>query len=310
MGLARGMEHPPPLRPAAQLRAEGWTSYRLRKAVADEQLVRLTRRIYAPVEELSERDLHVRRAAALLRTHKDSVVLSHATAALVHGLAVQVQNPRLVGLTVPPPGRGRTTAEYHLHRARLEPADVVTVGELRVTSLARTVADLARTTPFTWGVVAADQALALGVERSALVAAVDAAQRLMGVEQARRVVAFADGRSESVAESASRVTLWRTGLPMPTPQLPIVLDGRIVARGDFGWEKWNLVGEMDGKVKYRSVQPGDRTPEEVMVLQNQRQERIRQAGFWVTRWGWKEAWNVDLLGLLVRNALMTQGWTP
>ena len=300
----------PQLRPLAALKAEGWTPYRLRRAVAQEELVRLTRRVYAPVLELSPREEHLLRAAALLSTHRRSVVLSHTSAAIAHGLAVQVENPRLVDLTTSPPGRGKRTATYHLRCAELSAEDVVTVGNLRVTSLARTVADLARTTLYAWGVVAADQALAAGVTRADLLAAVESGRRRTGVEQARRVVAFADGRSESVAESVSRVTIARTGLPQPEPQFRVELDGRVVARGDFGWEDWNLVGEVDGKVKYRPVAGDEITPEDVMAAQNQRQEAIRQAGFWVTRWGWSQAWNMVALRTLLRSALERQGWRP
>lgn len=300
----------PQLRPWSALKAEGWTSYRLRRAVAEEQMVRLTRRVYAPVVELTPQQEHLRRAAALLSTHRRSVVLSHTSAALAHGLSVQVDNPTRVDLTTPPPGRGKKTPAYHLRCAPLTADEVVTIGELRVTSLARTVADLARTTPFTWGVVAADQALAKDISRDALLAAVESGKRRTGVEQARRVVEFADGRSESVAESASRVTIARTGLPVPTPQFRVELDGRIIARGDFGWGEWSLIGEVDGKVKYRPVEGSDTTPEDVMDAQNKRQERVRQAGFWVTRWGWAEAWNVAALRTLLRSALERQGWRP
>ncbi|NLE17576.1 MAG: hypothetical protein GX632_03430 [Propioniciclava sp.] len=300
----------PQLRSIPALRSAGWTPYQVRRAVAAHELVRLTRRVYTPARELSPRDEHLVRAAALLSTHRDSVVLSHASAAIAHGLAVQVDNPRLVDLTTPPPGRGRRTATYHLHCARFTADDVVTVGDLRVTSLARTVVDLARTAQHAWAVVAADQALARDVSRDSLLAVVQASKGMTGVEQARQVIAFADGRSESVAESVSRVMISRTGLPQPVPQFRVEVDGLVVARGDFGWEDWNLIGEVDGKVKYRRVEGNDQSPEDVMVAQNRRQESIRQAGFWVTRWGWAQAWSVSALGKLLRTALERQGWRP
>ena len=247
----------PQLRSIPALRSAGWTPYQVRRAVAAHELVRLTRRVYTPARELSPRDEHLVRAAALLSTHRDSVVLSHASAAIAHGLAVQVDNPRLVDLTTPPPGRGRRTATYHLHCARFTADDVVTVGDLRVTSLARTVVDLARTAQHAWAVVAADQALARDVSRDSLLAVVQASKGMTGVEQARQVIAFADGRSESVAESVSRVMISRTGLPQPVPQFRVEVDGLVVARGDFGWEDWNLIGEVDGKVIFlRKLMPG------------------------------------------------------
>jgi hypothetical protein len=59
-----------------------------------------------------------------------------------------------------------------VHTAGLDPDEVVLIAGLKVTSLARTVIDLARTLPFEKSVVLADAALSLGridrVDRAAL----------------------------------------------------------------------------------------------------------------------------------------------
>jgi hypothetical protein len=68
-----------------------------------------------------------------------------------------------------------------------------------VTSLVRTVLDLARTLPMTQAVAAGDRALALGLTGEKLHAGLLAMERWPGIRAARRVVEFLDVRSESAA---------------------------------------------------------------------------------------------------------------
>lgn len=242
----------PLLRPVGRLNDEGWTSYRLRQGLANGSLVRLARGVYAaPIEHETPAERHLRRAAALLFLHSDASVLSHASAAIAHGLAVQVPHPERVELTVPPPGRGHRRAGYHVRAAPLDASEIVTVNGLRVTSLARTAVDLARTTPYPWGVIAADQALGRGVTRDALLAVAGASDARTGVVQARRVIAFADGRAQSPAESASRVTIARAGLPAPELQFQVI--------GPDGWvaatSPGRIVGSLARWTARRSTRP-------------------------------------------------------
>jgi len=107
----------------------------------------------------------------------------------------------------------------HVHVSPLRPDEIVSVGDLPVTSVARTVVDLARTVPFEAAVVAADAALA-----RRLVSSADLALMLVrcigwrGSPAARRAIGFADDRAESVGETRSRVAIARAGLPAPVPQ--------------------------------------------------------------------------------------------
>ena len=88
-----------------------------------------------------------------------------------------------------------------------------------VTSPGRTVVDLARSVPFEQAVCIADAALFQRlVTRLDLDAALARSARRPGAPAARRVVAFANGLSESVGEPRSRVALLRAGLPAPLLQ--------------------------------------------------------------------------------------------
>lgn len=305
--------HLPVLRRTSQLRAEGWSDRRIAKEVAEGRLARVERGFLRWAGDLEPRLEHLSRVEALLERQQNAVA-SHASAALAHGLAVPNDNPPIVHLTVEPPARVRRRSGYHVHVATLSAEDVVEVHGLRVTSLARTAADLARTSEFTWAVIAADQVLRRGVARADLLAVAEDGPRLKGVDAIRRVAAFADARSGSVAESVSRVTLARAGIPRPTLQCQVIGPQGWVATSDFGWEELRVVGEMDGKEKYtkgtydprgRLIRAAD--PIVAVMKEKNRDEDIRQAAWWPCHWDWHEAWSVRGLGARVRGAFEAAG---
>ena len=290
------------LRSTRSLLDEGTHSGDLTRRVATGLLDRVARGVYAEPVQLPPRDDHVRRARAVLMRLGGGTVLSHATAAIVHGVPVPDENPALTHLTPVGRSRGRRRAGCHVHGGDLDPADVVEVDGLPVTSRARTVADLARSSSFAWGVVAADHALASGLAMEELVAQVVAAARRDGIGLLRAVAAFADGRAESVAESVSRVMMTQAGLPTPELQYVILGPDGFVARADFAWPESGVVGEVDGKAKYGALLRPGQSPADVIMAEKRREEAIRQAGWWPVRWGWREAWSPSALrGLLGRH---------
>ena len=108
-----------------------------------------------------------------------------------------------------------------------------------------------------------------------------------GVPDARRVVAFADARSESIGESRSRVAIALAGLPPPQLQWPVRLGGS-TAYTDFAWPERRTVGEFDGKVKYgRLLRPGQ-SPGDVVYAEKLREDAIRAQGLEVVRWTWAD----------------------
>jgi hypothetical protein len=162
--------------------------------------------------------------------------------------------------------------------------EVTYVDGVLVTSVARTIADLGRTLPFEAALVPADAALhRRAVTPDALIAAVDRAAHRPGNGDARRVVAFADGRAESPGETRSRVAISRAGLPVPVLQYSV-----IGMRCDFGWEEFGTIGEFDGKVKYgRLLRPGQE-PGDVVFAEKVREDALRDHGLQVGRWIWPE----------------------
>jgi len=151
-----------------------------------------------------------------------------------------------------------------------------------VTSVARTVVDLARTTSFRSGVVVADSALHDKKTAEAdLRAVVASCTRWPGIERARRVVEFSDSRSESPFESIARVAFRDGGLPPPELQIWVGDDNRgAIGRADFLWRDHNTIAEADGAIKYADP---DRARKQL-----RRDAELREAGFEVVHFTWHE----------------------
>ncbi len=298
---------PYPLRPTSALRAEGWTQRRLAHALGAGTLTRTVRGVYGAAGGPEPGQAHLARARAILLRKRGDAVLSHVSAALAHGLPVAQDDPAVVHLCVAPPARGRRRSGYHVHVADLTDADVVILDGLAVTSLARTVTDLALFSSFTWGVVAMDAALRRGVEAEEIQSLVTRSARRPGVETLRTVVAFADARAESPLESISRVSMARAGIPTPELQVQVLNEGGWVATSDFGWPEFGVVGEADGAGKFAPALAEGQSPEQAVQATLARDELIRQAGWWPSHWGWQTARDAHRLGEQLRSALQAGG---
>jgi hypothetical protein len=165
--------------------------------------------------------------------------------------------------------------------AWLPDGHLVVRNKVPATSVARTVIDLARTTPFRSGVAAADCALHGGTTSKAELRSVIATcARWPGIDRARRVVDFSDSRSESPFESISRVAFRDGGLPPPELQVWVGGPDRAIGRVDFLWREHRTIAEADGALKYAD-------PERAR-LQLRRDAALREAGFEVVHFGWHE----------------------
>jgi len=246
---------------------------------------------------------------AVLGELADGAEASHVSAAVWDGVPTWGLRLDRAHVTFARRTGGRRDDRLYVHTASLEPDEIVVIDDVRVTSAARTVVDVARTVEFAPAVAMADAALRLGVrresqshverresagivipdvvERAALDAALRRAVGWPGVPDARRVVAFADARSESVGESRSRVAIALAGLPSLQLQWPVFL-GRTTAYTDFAWPAQRTVGEFDGKVKYgRLLRPGQ-SPGDVVYAEKLREDAIRAEDWEVVRWTWAD----------------------
>ncbi len=184
-------------------------------------------------------------AAVVLEHFGPRATLSHETAARLHGL--ELADPGLEHVTVPR-SHSRSRADgWQVHRRDVPACDRTVLGGQPVTSVLRTVADLARALPLAGGLAVADSALRQRRSTPTALAAGLAGLHGPGSGRARLVAGLASPLSDSVLESLAAAVFLEAGLPSPLRQHEISdADGRLVARADFCWPAARLVVEVDG----------------------------------------------------------------
>jgi hypothetical protein len=242
--------------------------------------------------------VHARQAASPI-----PLTFAHASAAALWRLPRIGHWPHRTHIIAERTSGGRSTPGVIHHRVGQPSADSIDcIDGVRVTSLARTVADLARFDDLATAVAAADSALA-GLSlagRSVVVTreqAIAEARRKSsrGRERARFVLEFADPASGSPGESLSRLNIHRAGLPRPDLQTRFA-DGVGEMFVDFCWPAYRLIGEFDGVGKYlRDEWMGGRSAAQVVIDEKRREDRLRALGWRVVRWGWADAMSVERL---------------
>jgi hypothetical protein len=248
---------------------------------------------------------HLLLVHATLAGLRRPAVVSHQSAAVVLGMPLWDIALDRVHVTRRPPAWNDTSQFLCSHVARLRDDEVVVVDGVAVTGPVRTALDLARSLPHETAVVLLDAALHQGLLSADALR--DRMPDLLGVPGSRaaaRSVAAADGRSESVGESRSRVALHRLGLAPSHLQFDVrTAGGRRIGRADFAWVGAGLVGEFDGRIKYgRLLRPGEQ-PGDVVFEEKRREDAIRDEGWGVVRWTWPDISRPERLGARVRRAL-------
>ncbi|HEY3604019.1 MAG TPA: type IV toxin-antitoxin system AbiEi family antitoxin domain-containing protein [Sporichthyaceae bacterium] len=269
--------------------AMGYSAADTRRLVRSGRWIVLRRGVYATAETVASAksdpvQLHALQSAAVLLALSAPYVVAASSAARLYGMKfLNRPTDEVVLLTSYPVVHGLRRDGYLLRQAPLPPEHVRVLGDLPITSPARTLLDLACELPFADSVALTDFSLH---ERLVLQAELEdllgAAEGRPGIETARQSFRFADNRAESPLESASRVALHLGGVPAPELQVEFDLPGRRDARVDFFWP--GLVGEADGDSKY---EPTDgRTPLQVIRDEREREFALRDRGLDVVRWGW------------------------
>jgi hypothetical protein len=276
----------------AELIQRGFGTAEIARLVRAGELARLRRGAYGDplAADTAPAAAHRALVLATVRQVSDEAVVSHGSAAVLHGLPTWSDQLERVHLTRDRAGGGKIKHNLHQHGLPLNDCDAVMIEGIRVTSLPRTILDLSCSQPLEHSVAAGDAALRLGLRQPELLTLVEAAGGRHGVGQARRAAELIHVGSESPGESVSRVRFWRWGLPTPTLQY-VVRDphGGFVARGDFGWPELGTIGEFDGKSKYgpELLKPGQ-TVREAVLAEKRREERMRELGWQVVRWSWAD----------------------
>ncbi|WP_345762675.1 hypothetical protein [Diaminobutyricibacter sp. McL0608] len=274
----------------------------LHSRAARGELVRLRRGVYADSGAWSEASPSGRYAALLLaaaETRSFTPVFSHVSAAFIWGLPII----------------GRWPPEAHLmslgqrglhskngvvwHHDKISADDVTEFRGLLVTTLERTLLDVAKTGPFVSAVTSIDFAtkrtLALpdgttapGVAKGALLERLRRDGPRRGSAVARDAIEFSDARSGSPGESLSRVQIHLLGFPPPQLQTAVARPDGGTDYPDFEWD--DVFGEFDGYAKYtRDEYTSGRDMAEIVWAEKLREDRLRSTGKRVCRWTWEVA---------------------
>lgn len=213
----------------------------------------------------------------------DGAVLSHRCGAVLHELRLSVR--ALIDVTAPG-SRGRSRAGIRVHSAgTLLPGDVTEIDGIPVTSLARTMLDIAEDS-----------------SRRELERAIDCAeqQRVLDMTAIDDVLARADGRHGAkilksvLQEHRLGCTLTRNeleeaflqicrdaGRPPDHVNAWIPFPGGGGAEADFLWRSQRLIGEVDGRDVH--------TTRRAFESDRRRDQRLATLGYRVIRFTWRQA---------------------
>ncbi|SDC56220.1 type IV toxin-antitoxin system AbiEi family antitoxin domain-containing protein [Microbacterium enclense] len=282
----------------AELRERGVTEADLRKASAGGEWHRIQPGVYVAREEWETARPTDRHRFAILaaenRAREAGGVISHLSAAVLHGLPLYRFSDGPVHTTVPRASHPPSGRAVRRHTGALGAADVVIVDGLLCTSLERTVFDIACTQPREAALSCADAALrraavtdrrfdpdAQALWREAMLDRIARAKGRRGVRDAAWIVAFSDGRAELPGESVSRLQLHRLGFRDLDLQVPVKGPHGFDYFVDIGLRDVRTFWEFDGEVKYRdSAMRRGRSVDDVVLDEKRREDWIRG----VTQW--------------------------
>jgi len=208
-------------------------------------------------------------------------VISHHTAALLHGLPVPgwLESDTRIHVTVPAGTRPPQMLGVVGHELRTELLNVEYLDGIPVTSPLQTWADLSTVLPRTALVAVAD--VLLGGEHPAFTAedlhrATLARTGRRGVKRLRMAAALARSRVESPKETETRLLLVDAGLPEPFTNYVITdAEGNFLARVDLAWPRLRACVEYEGD--------GHRTDRDQFRKDITRRERLEDHGWRVIR---------------------------
>jgi len=277
------------------------------RAAAAGAEVRISRGVYADtlaVGQLDARTKYLLLVRAVVETRRNRPVVSHWSAAALHGLPILGQWPRSVHITQLPTIGTRSGGDVVRHTLPLDAEDVTEIDGLLVTTVSRTAVDLAASATTLAAVVTVDAVLHR--DRFGRVPPLSSIEELWAVWERRlpfrghsrcsEVLEFATAKADTPIESVSRVTMRTIGCPVPALQLGHFDDDGFIADTDFAWPQLGIIGEADGDQKYLDAAfRSGKTVEQVVLDEKIREDRLRALPRTVARWRWSTALSPRLL---------------
>lgn len=253
-----------------QLLALGMSDGAIKKRVTRGRLRQIHAGVYAPGHKALT--MKGRHSAAWLTGGEDAVLSYHSAAWLW-----EIPAPGgLFHLTLPDARRSRRSIRYHHHYL---PADeVAEVDGLPVTTVARTLLDLAAVLPAFRLEKAIHQAEYRGLTDSpSLPDLIERYTGKRGLKSLRKILDLADlGESltEADLEDQFRAFIDQYDLPRPTFSVPMTIDGLSI-RADCVWHEQRLIVELDDR------QSHDRT--RAFESDRRRDRKLLRAGWYTAR---------------------------
>ncbi|WP_030484018.1 type IV toxin-antitoxin system AbiEi family antitoxin domain-containing protein [Nocardioides aequoreus] len=255
---------------------------------------RVRRGCYLPYDvwdTLDATERHLVLAHAVRRSTPGPVVFTHATALVALGIAVWGVDLSRVHVTRLDAGAARRQPDVVHHVGRLPEDEVLHVRGLDVSAPARAVVETATVAHLEPALVSADNAQFLGLtDIDDLHRTFERLSHWPGSQKIHVLLMYTDGRHESVGETRSMVLFHRTSIPLPEPQREVYDDaGRLVAVADFDWDELGTLGEFDGRGKYFRAYDPDKSPDQVVYEEKQREDLVRGlTGKSFFRWDWTD----------------------
>lgn len=219
------------------------------------------------------------------RSKRRHEVFSHLSAALIHGLPIVVVPEQRV--EVIRRGASRKHRYLRVRNTPLTPGSVMTIGIYRVTTLERTIVDVALTYELATALAMIDHTLRRELtsmeEIQTAFAERDAAR---AQRRARCALDLSDARRESPAESVAAARFFEHGIGGFDPQVEFRgRDGRVFARVDFCHRAAKVIIEVDGLAKYSM---GPRTSRKALEDEKVRDAQLAALGYRVVHLTWRQ----------------------
>jgi hypothetical protein len=285
-------DSPPPHVPPA-LQYDKTTRPLVADAAAGEGVVRVRRGVYVPTPE------SVRTFDAEFLTEVRGVVealetdfwISHTAAARLHGLWTY-RDPGQVHVTHEHNPSVKDEGRLIRHWSKKLPArDRTVIGGIPVTTLERTIVDVACSSSLPCALVTATAGFRAGANPVVVGQILDERAGGRGVVQARRTMELCEPDCAAPGEALTLLAAILAGLPRPQVQVPVGIPGG-TAWLDVAWPAIKAGLEFDGAVKFSGLL-GD--PLAARDVQSVRQAGIEHAGWHVESVVWDETMEFEAL---------------
>ncbi len=250
-----------------EVEALGFSSSGLTRLVRSGLLERVRPRVYRLLGAPLSREAEI--MAALLWAG-DEALASHRTGAAINGIAGQFE-----GIEITTTGSVRASDLIVHRRVFWLPGDATSVNGIPVTSVERTIVDLASVAPRRRVERSLDAALllpAVSIETISRRLEATARQGRNGTTRLRGLLAERVAERNPIESPLERdfLSLVRERrMPEPVAQYPVMVDGHIVARLDFAYPELKLGIELDGYAFHSSREAFERDRHRLTTLGNE-----------------------------------------